>query len=186
MKTKTRIMILVAVAVMLLALSACGRKSYETAQAELPDYYPGTYVYFEYEYPAEASEDVPDAILASVEMMGTGPQKDADGNDILEFTVKQDGTLVVNGKEYAARYEVLEEAPELGGSLYSEDGYYCVGVSNEDPTDGVEGADGEYAAAISQAAGGYFASVGVEGIKDEETGEYSHFYYYNGSLYVKQ
>ena len=177
MKTKTRVILLIAAAAMLLALSACG-KSYETKQAELPDYYPGTYVYFEYQ------EDTSSDELWSMEME-TGPQKDADGNDILEFTIKQDGTLVINGKEYATRYEVLAEAPELPGSLSSEDGYYNVDVYSAGQAEDGTILGEEFEAALSQAAGGYVAGIGVNGIEDEETGE-SFGFYYSDALYIKQ
>lgn len=91
---KKRITICVAaLAAVLMLLSACGGSTMEAVdweQKDVPAYYVGTYTFFDYQ---RAKSDATYT-----------PAKDADGNDILEFTIKADGTFVANGKEYPAHY----------------------------------------------------------------------------------
>lgn len=109
-RMKKKLAVCAAVLLVITALlSGCGKYK----KGDLPDSYIGTFRFYEYDYTGGSNEFVPTASLYE-------PTKDSAGNDILEFTVKADGTLVANGKEYAGSYVVAtdEEAAAAGFGFY--------------------------------------------------------------------
>lgn len=107
---------LIAALVLLLALSACGGSSVtvegDAPKYDLPDRFVGTWVFYDY-------KDADGKSLSS-------PQKDADKEEILEFTITDDGVLTVNGKTIKGCYEGDE-----AGDFITEDKLYTVIVNTE-------------------------------------------------------